>query len=325
MCFLILLLYLQIPDIYLHCVLSQLHYDTLLLNADSFILDFEYLIMSNRNYEGTFQGADGLELYYQSWYPQAPARTVLVIIPGHGAHSGIFTKMVEYLIERDYIVYSFDLRGNGRSPGQRGYINSWAEYRADLTAFLDLVKSKEPQQQLFLIAQSMGGTIALDYILQETNQIQGLILLSPALGLGISSWKLIVGKILSRILPRFALDTGIDCSAASRNPEAVEACRKDSLRHTQGTARLATELLETIEWIKAYTREIEVPILILHGGADRVTLPENSRIFFESLTLADKEMREYPDSYHELHNDINYQEVLVDMDNWIKRHLPIQF
>lgn len=277
--------------------------------------------MTKNNYEGTFQGAKGLELYYQSWHPQGLTEAVLIIIHGHGGHSGIFGLMVEYLIERNYAVYSFDLRGNGRSPGQRGYINSWAEYREDLKSFVDLVKAKQPQRDLFIIGQSMGGTIALDYVLRESMQLKGLILLAPALGLGVSSWKLLAGKILSGILPRFSLATGIDFSAASRDPKAVAACREDPLRHSRGTARLATELLNTIKWIGASIAEIKVPLLILHGGADTVTLPQSSRIFFERLTLADKERQEYPGSYHELHSDINYQEVLEDMENWIQRHL----
>lgn len=277
--------------------------------------------MTNYNFQGTFQGANGLELYYQSWHSQALTKAVLIIVPGIGGHSGIFTKMVEYLIERNYSVYSFDLRGNGRSPGQRGYINSWTEFRADLTAFFNLVKTKEPDLPLFLIGQSTGGTIALDYILREPNQLQGLILMSPGLGLGVSPWKLWLGKMLSCILPHFALDTGIELSAGSRDPEVVAAFAQDPLRHSQGTARLASELLKTIDWINAHATELRVSVLILHGGADRVTLPENSRIFFESLTLADKENREYPDSLHELHNDLNYQEVLADMEDWIDRHL----
>ncbi|MDY6900045.1 MAG: alpha/beta hydrolase [Cyanobacteriota bacterium] len=269
----------------------------------------------------TFQSENGLELYYQSWYPQASAQAVLVIVHGHGGHTGILTRMVEYFVECNYIVYSFDLRGNGKSPGQRGHINSWAEFRADLRAFLSLVNSKEPNQDLFIIGQSMGGTIALDYILRESNQVKGLILLSPALEIGVSSWKLLIGKILSQVLPNFSLETGFGFSAASRDPEVVADCEKDSLRHCQGSARLATELLNTIDWIKANARKIEVPILILHGGADKVTLPDSSRDFFESLTLTDKERKEYPDSYHELHNDINYLEVLGDMENWIEQHL----
>ncbi len=277
--------------------------------------------MPKQNRESTFQGANELELYYQSWHPQDLAKAVLVIAHGHGAHSGIFTRMVEYLVENNYIVYSFDLRGHGRSPGQRGYINSWAEYRADLTAFLKLVSTKEAKLPLFLIGQSMGGTIALDYALRESKQLQGLIIISPALGLGIAPWKLFMGKILSRVWPHFALDAGIDISTASRDPKVVVANTQDPLRHHQGTARLATELLKTIDWVNAHADQIQVPLLMLHGGADRVTLPECSRIFFARSTIADKELKEYPDSYHELHNDLNYQEVLADINDWLKRHL----
>lgn len=277
--------------------------------------------MINQNREGTFKGADGLELYYQSWHPLAKAKAVLVIVHGHGGHSSIFTRMVEYLVTRNYIIYSFDLRGHGRSPGQRGYINSWAEYRSDLTAFLDLIRTKEPDLPLFIIGQSMGGTIVLDYVLREPNQPKGLIVMSPALGLRVSPQKLAISKMLSRFLPHFALDTGIDLSAGSRDREVIAAYAQDSLRHSQGTTRLATELLKTIDWVNAHARELKVPCLILHGGADRVTPLQSSRIFFERLTLADKEKREYPGSYHELHNDLNYQEVLADLENWLERHM----
>ncbi|VEP13392.1 Alpha/beta hydrolase fold protein [Hyella patelloides LEGE 07179] len=278
-------------------------------------------IMTNQNKQGTFPGAKGLKLYYQSWHPPALAKAVLVIVHGHGAHSGIFRGMVKYLLECNYVVYSFDLRGNGRSPGQRGYINNWAEFRADLKAFLDLVTAENADLPLFLMGQSLGGAIALDYALREPNFIQGLILMSPALGLGISNWKIAISKLLSSILPNFALDTGIDFSACSRNPEIIAASAQDSLRHSQGTARLATELLKTIDWINAHAKELQIPLLILHGGADRVTLPKSSCVFFERLNLADKEKHEYPGSYHELHHDLNCQEVLADIKDWIDRHL----
>ena len=278
------------------------------------------LRMTNQNKKGTFQGANGWKLYYQSWHPLVAAKAVLVIVHGHGGHSGIFTRMVNYLLERNYAVYIFDLRGNGRSPGQRGYINNWVEFREDLTAFLKLVTAENPDLPLFLIGQSLGGTIALDYVLHKSNSIKGLILMSPALGLGIASWKLLLAQILSAILPHFALDAGIDLSACSRDAKVIAAAEQDSLRHSQGTARLTTELLKTINWIKAHGTELKIPLLILHGGADRVTLAESSKTFFESLTLTDREIREYPDSRHELHHDLNYQEVLADIADWLNRH-----
>lgn len=275
--------------------------------------------ITERNREGTFLSADGLELYYH-WHPQAEAQAVLVIVHGHGGHSGVFTRIVEYLSDCPYLIYSFDLRGHGRSPGQRGYINSWAEYRSDLTAFLNLVKTQCPNLPLFLIGQSMGGTIALDYVLREQAKLPGLILMSPALSLGISPWKLLLGKILSGVLPRFALNTSLDFTTGSRDPQMTAACAQDPLRHRQGTARLATELLQTIDWVNTRAADLSTPLLILHGGADRITPIQSSKEFFADVTC-DKQMHEYPDSYHELQNDLDYQEVLADMEHWIEQHL----
>ena len=279
--------------------------------------------MAHQNQQGTFQGVKEFKLYYQSWYP-ASAKAVLILVHGHGGHSSIFSKMVDCLLDSNYAVYGFDLRGNGRSQGQRGYINNWAEFRQDLKAFTDLVKTENPHLPLFLLGQSLGGAIVLDYTLREPDDIKGLILMSPALGLGISRWLIILSKLFSAILPHFTLDTGIDLSACSRDPQAITVAGEDSLRHSKGTTRLATELLKTIEWIEAHATELQTPILILHGGADRVTLPENSRAFFNCLTLADKEMREYPDSYHELHQDFNSREVFADILNWLDRHLSAE-
>lgn len=270
---------------------------------------------------GNFSGVGGFSLFYQSWHPQGSPRAIVPIVHGLGVHSNIFDNMIEFLVNRDYAVYAFDLRGHGRSPGQRGYINSWSEFREDLRAFLQLISSKETELPIFLLGQSLGGTIALDYALHYGDRLQGLILLAPALQVGVSPWKLTIGRILSQFFPRFALDTGIDITTSSRDLEVLQTLAQDPMRHTQGTARLATEFSNTVAWIETHTTRLQVPLLILHGGADQITLPESSRLLFERVTLADKERREYPESYHELHNDLNYQDVFVDIENWLAKHL----
>ena len=277
--------------------------------------------MPTQNKQGTFKGAKGLELYYQSWHPPATAHAVIVMVHGHGGHSGIFDRVVEFLTQQNYLVYGFDLRGNGRSPGQRGYIDNWAEFRTDLTAFIDLVTAENPDLPMFLLGQSLGGAIVLDYALHNADSIKGLIVMSPALGLGISPGLIFLSKLLSAILPRFSLDTGIDFAACSRDAELLPTLAQDTLRHSMGTTRLATELLKTINWIHAHASDLKIPVLILHGGADTVTLAKDSQAFYNRLTTADKEIKIYPDSYHELQHELNYQEVLADIANWLNGHL----
>lgn len=261
-------------------------------------------------------------LYYQSWVPIHPPRAVVVVIHGLGGHTGLFGNLIDACIHQNFAVYSLDLRGHGHSSGQRGYINTWADYRTDLATLLQLVAAQLPQQLCFVAGHSLGAVVALDYVLHFPDQVQGVIAISPPMGkVEISRLRLALGRLFSLIYPRFSLSSGVSSSLGSRDPDVNLSYNQDTLRHKQGTARLATEFFKTVAWIKQHTAELKTPLLILHGGGDRFVLPEGSRSFFEQLPLSDKERIEYPGAYHELQNELNYQEILHDMTNWIERHL----
>jgi alpha-beta hydrolase superfamily lysophospholipase len=278
--------------------------------------------------EGTFRGVEELELYYQSWTPQGKPRGILALVHGLGGHSGLYTNIIEHLLPKQYAVYGLDMRGHGRSPGQRGYINSWSEFRNDLRIFLKFIQQQQPACPIFLFGHSLGGLVVIDYTLrlpQAAAELQGIITLAPSIGeVGVSPLKLLLGKILSRIIPRFSLDIGLDETAGSRNEDVLATYITDKWRHTRGTARLSTEFFTTLTWIHTHAREWCRPLLILHGSADRIALPAGSEIFYQQVTYPDKLRIEYPGGYHDLHCDINYQQVLTDLSNWLERHLPTE-
>lgn len=275
--------------------------------------------------EGTFQGVGKLDLYYQSWHPAGKVRGILTIVHGLGAHSDRYANVVEHLIPQQYAVYAFDLRGHGRSQGQRGHINSWAEFRGDLQAFLTLIQTQQPQCPIFLLGHSLGSVVVLDYVLhhpQAASVLQGVITLAPSLGkVGVAKILILIGYLLSRVCPRFALNTGLELSAASRDEKIVAAYAQDPLRHTRASARLSTEFFATVEWIHAHAVDWQLPLLILHGSADTVALPEGSHSFYQKVPCQDKMRVEYPGGYHDLQNDLNYQEVVSDLADWLERHL----
>jgi alpha-beta hydrolase superfamily lysophospholipase len=275
--------------------------------------------------DGTFQGSGGLDLYYQCWHPDAPARAVLVVVHGLGGHSALFGNVVQALVPKHIAVYGFDARGNGRSPGQRGYINAWSDYREDLRLFLHWVNTQEPDRPIFLLGHSVGAVIVLDYGLRcpdEAAPLNGVILSAPIIGqTGVSPVKVLLGQLLSRNWPRFSLSTGLDVDTGARDPTIVTGYRNDPWRHSRVTARFGSEFLATVAWVQAHAPEWRSPLLILLGGSDRVALPDGGRRFFAQAGCLDKELREYPDAYHELFDDLDYQLVLADLEDWIERHL----
>ncbi len=269
--------------------------------------------------QGTFEGFGGLPLFYRTWRPPTP-RAALVLVHGLGDHSGLYPLLVEHTTGWGAAVYAFDLRGNGRSPGRRAYIGSWREFREDLAAFVRLVRGREPELPLFLLGNSLGGLIVLDYALEQPPEVRGVIAASTPLGpLGVPRLRLWLARVASRVWPGFTLETGMDLAGLSRDPKAVEEVLRDPLFHRKGTARLATEVLATIDRVRREAPRFPLPVLLLHGGADRMVPPAGTRELFQRLGTPDKEYREYPGAYHALFADLDADRVLGDLERWMER------
>jgi alpha-beta hydrolase superfamily lysophospholipase len=274
--------------------------------------------------DGRFPGHGGVPLYYQAWTPaEKPYRAVLVNLHGLGDHSGLYPHVGSYFPSRGLAVYAYDMRGNGRSPGQRAFLKHWDEYRGDLDAFLRKLRNWEPGLPIFLLGNSLGGLVVLDYVLHRPEGVAGVIAAAPALGaVGVPPILMRLGRVMSRIWPRFSLRVGMDLSGLARDSAVVEAVLSDPLFHRRGTARLSTEVTAAIDRVQAGASTLAVPLLILHGSEDRMVPPDGSRRFFASVRFPDREFREYPGGYHGLFADWGHETVLRDVERWIDSHIP---
>ncbi len=272
--------------------------------------------------EASYHGTGGLELYYQCWQPDVESRAIVVIVHGVAEHSGRFMNLVDPLTTGGYAVYSNDHRGHGHSPGQRVHINQWGEYREDLRAFLEEIGKLEPGKPIFLYGHSMGSIIVLDYILNYPEGLRGAIISGVALEpVALAKPYLVaLAWVLSRIWPRFSMNLGMDTKALSRDPAVVKAYETDPLVSRRATVRWGIEAFNAVAWIKAHASEISLPILLLHGDADRLNLVQGSHNLYEAMTHADKTLIIYPGGYHELHNDIDHEQVVNDIKEWLDRH-----
>ena len=270
--------------------------------------------------EGTFTGHGNLPLFYQVWRPPQP-RAVLVNLHGLGDHSGLYPSLAAHFPPQEIALYAYDMRGNGRSPGQRAYLKSWSEYREDLQAFLQRVREWERDLPLFLLGNSLGGLVVLDYALHHPEALAGVIAAAPPLGkVGVPPILMSLGRVMSTIMPRFSLQVGMDLSGLARDPSVVQSVLADPHFHRRGTARLSTEVTAAIARVQAGAADFSAPLLILHGSADRMVPPDGSREFFAKVRHPDKEFREYPGAYHVLFADVNSEEVLGDLGRWLKSH-----
>lgn len=272
--------------------------------------------------EGTFTVQDGTELYYQRWQPEGECRAVLAVVHGFGEHSGRYGNVVDWFAPKAYAVYAFDQRGHGRSPGQRGYVESFAQVRDDVRAFLDLVHREGPDAPVFLVGHSQGGLIVLNYALHDAAGLAGVVSSGPVLSPpGVSPLLLQLSKLLSRVWPTFSMEAGLDVTALSHDQAVVDAYVNDPLVHGKAAARLGAEVMAAVAWTRDHAADMSLPCLIVHGADDRLCPPQASRRFFEDMTFPDKERIEYEGYFHEVFNEIGKEKVLADVEAWLERHL----
>ncbi len=272
--------------------------------------------------ESTFRGVGSLELYYQTWQPDEAARATLVIVHGLGEHGGRYMNLVNPLVSKGYAVYAFDQRGYGRSPGKKGFINSWSEYREDVRTFVEMVRGQAGERPFFILGHSMGGCVTCDYVLHYPDGLTGVILSAPAIGnLNMPKSKEVLSNIFSSILPSLATPTGLDATAISRDTAVVTAYQNDPLVHDKATPRLGVEFLKTAVYCMDHAAEFQPPLLMIHGDADRIVNVEQSKIFFEKVAQPDKKLIIYEGGYHESHNDTHYEQVVVDIENWLEERV----
>ena len=269
--------------------------------------------------EGKFKGADGIDLYYQAWTPDGPSRANLIIVHGFGEHTGRWQNVLAYFPPRGYSMYIYDQRGHGRSPGQRGYIDEWAQFRTDLGCFVDLVSQQAPDQPCFLYGMSMGGLVILDYCLHHPEGLAGAIVSAPAIGeIGLPPAMFLLARLLDKVWPRFSMENPISADLISRDPAWVKFLLSDPLSHGKGTPRLLIQIQKTKAWVKAHAAEWRLPLLVLHGTADAFASIEGSRQFVSSVNRQEARLIEYQGGYHELHNDIIKDQVFEDLSRWLE-------
>lgn len=273
--------------------------------------------------QDAFEGAGGLRLFSQSWRPEGTPQAVLAIVHGFGEHSGRYTNVVRHFVPRGYAVHGFDLRGHGRSPGQRGHINAWAEYREDVKAFLGHVAKQEPGRPVFLLGHSLGSIIALDYALHHPQGLSGLILSGLAVDpVGAATPLLVaIARLMSRVWPTLSMAVKLDKAALSRVPEVVSEYTADPLVHGLGTARWGTECLNAIAWCKAHASELRLPLLVVHGDSDRINTAAGARLVFEAARSQDKHLVLVPGGHHEPHNDLGREQTFQALEEYLGKRL----
>jgi len=270
--------------------------------------------------EFKFKTFDGLQLFGQSWQPEDRPRAVVCLVHGLGEHSGRYARVADSLTEAGYTLISFDLRGHGQSEGLRGHTPSYEALMQDISSLLEAANKKFPQLPFFLYGYSLGGNLVLNYVLRRQPKLKGVIVTGPWLRLAFEPprFRIILAQITNYIWPSFSQKSGVDTKAISRDTEVVYDCENDPLGHDRISARMFISTYQAGQWALEHASEFSLPLLLMHGGADKIISVEAGREFAgkikENCTL-----KIWDGLYHEIHNEPEKEEVFKFLIDWLDK------
>ena len=278
--------------------------------------------MTNSATEGNLVIKSGVEagasLHFKSW-PVAHPKAVILIAHGYAEHLGRYEHVAAALTKAGYAVFAVDHWGHGKSEGDRGFVPAFSVFLDGLDALLAEAKKQRPDRKRFLLGHSMGGLVAANYLLARQNEFAGAVLSGPSIRPveTPSAAVVFIGRILSKIAPKAGL-IPLDANFVSRDANVVAAYVADPLVYKGKIgARLAAEMVDAMAAAEANAPKLALPLLLLHGGADRLTSPEGSKILHDRAASTDKTLKIHDGFYHEIFNDPGKEGVIADVIAWL--------
>lgn len=247
---------------------------------------------------GTFKAA-GYELVAQYWLPIDPKpRGTVFFLHGYYDHVGLFSKLIEFLLQQGLVVVAYDQPGHGLSSGEQASINDFAEYVQVLQRCLQLA-NRFPQPW-FGVAQSTGCAVYLHALMKERidNPFKRMILLAPLIRP--ARWGRAIWRY--RLISPFVSKAVRDIYQNSHDPDFV--------KFIQHQDPLQSKFLK-IAWVGAMKKWLErfpfldaIPgdILVLQGEEDE-TVDWRYNLALLQRKLRDARYYRLPKAAHHLANE----------------------
>jgi len=301
-----------------------------------------------KNRELSFTATDKTEICFFQWLPQSEVKAVVIIAHGMAERALRYERFAGELTGAGFAVYAEDHRGHGRTAGNPEKVGMAAAdaltlMMEDLHHLSALIKNKFPAIPLFLFGHSMGSLLAQGYMTLWGEELQGVVLsgvLGPADFLTLAGQliagaeKTLVGRSSkSNLLNMLSFGsynnqfrparTAFDW--LSRDPAEVDRYINDPYCGGGFPAGFFYDLFSY--WRKIHRQDAlqkiscNLPLYFISGSNDPVggnTRGVKKLIkMYEQLGIRDINYKFYEGGRHEMHNETNKAEVMLDLIRWL--------
>ncbi|CAF1248578.1 unnamed protein product [Rotaria sp. Silwood1] len=255
---------------------------------------------------------------------------VVLIVHGSGEHSQRYNHVARFFNEHRLACVSFDLRGHGDSGGERGYFPHINAVLDDLECISQYIRIElYPDISIIIYSHGTGSALCLIHDIQRPQtplDCQAMIVSTPSICLRKrpSTIQLFFVRAFANLNPHFRLPIeGNYTNIYTNDPIVVEAYRKDIRVHDRWPAATVAILMEVGIYFEKHIFYASCPTLVQHGGADSITPISRIRKWVYERIRGEVTYKEWPGHYHELHNDLDKEEILAYVVEWIEKQLNI--
>jgi alpha-beta hydrolase superfamily lysophospholipase len=296
---------------------------------------------------------DGRKILVDYWPPEDYTRpgAIVQILHGLGEHPARYHRFAVECVKRGYAVFAHNHRGHGENcaADELGHFADrlgWDRVISDILVVQKAIRGRHPDLPLVLLGHSMGSFIAQDFLMRNPQNAAALILSGSSLA---ARRQVIPGHWIARLLAwrqgpraqsvllnkmgfaafnkRFAPNR-TEFDWLSRDASEVDRYVADPLCGADSSNQLWADLTGAL--LKVRKRRsirkipLQIPVLITGGEND----PVGGRAAMRRLADAYRRsghtnvtLKVYSDGRHEMMNEINREEFMADVLQWIRANI----
>ena len=272
---------------------------------------------------------DGTEIFYRAWHPAEEATRAVVLFHRGHEHSGRFDGVVAELGLTDAVVYAWDARGHGRSPGARGDAPSFGAVVRDVDSFMRHLAREHGLrlEDTVVVGHSVGAVAVAAWAHDYAPRVRALVLATPALRVKLYVPFARAGLRLLRAATgrRLFVSSYVKGRMLTHDPDEARAYDADPLIARQISVDVLLGLHATATRLVDDAAAIRVPTLVLAAGADWVVKLSAVRRLFDRLGSPAKRLRVFDGMYHDVLHERGREAVVDEIRSFVDEVFSIPY
>jgi len=268
---------------------------------------------------GFFKSHEGEELFFYEWNYKAGQKTLIVIHRGH-EYGERLQEFATHPLFASYNIFAFDMRGHGHTKA--AVSPAFMDSVRDLDTFAKFLGQRYGvrEEDIFVVANSIGGVIVSAWVHDFAPRIAGMALLAPAfeINLIVPLAKQAI-ELMLKVNPKLIVKSYVKSKMLTRDPEQQRAYDTDRFITRSINGKLLIDLANAGKRLVEDAAAITTPTLLLSAEKDFVVINRQQKQFYVNLSSETKEFITLEGFHHGILFEQGREEVYKILQRFIQK------